>query len=140
MIREMWRRILSQSDGKDEVETPKDQTFTFLLRYKNLDVGVLSLDQGRWTFKYTDEFRAQSEIEPLVGFSDAHRTYSSRELWCFFSVRIPSLDQPAIEKAIRNERLDRTNSAELLKRFGERTIANPFVLEVANSRQQPHMG
>jgi hypothetical protein len=56
------------------------------------------------------------------------KEYTSPTLWPFFRVRIPGLKQPAVREIILKENLDIENEAALLKRFGERTISNRYIL------------
>lgn len=130
MIRKAVRYIWSQlrAEGQEEIETPRDVDATFVLQYNDLTIGTLRLQKGIWRFAYSAEFRKQSEIQPLVSFPDTARVYESKDLWPFFMARIPGLSQPEVQETIRNEKLDEHNSVDLLKRFGERTISNPFVL------------
>lgn len=108
---------------------PEQERQTFVLHIGNLPVGELSCSDGHWTFKYTPQFKARSEeFYPIVGFPDLEKTYESDSLWPFFLVRIPGLGQPEVKETIAKENLDVTNEAQLLRRFGERTLANPFVL------------
>jgi len=66
-----------------------------------------------------------------VDFPDPARTYERDVLWPFFLSRIPSPSQPEVQRAIAAEHLDVRNQVAMLRRFGERTIANPFILKAA---------
>jgi HipA-like protein len=130
----MWnalkRRLLDRwTEGKERIETPKEYRAEFVLQYDGLDVGHLKLQDGQWVFTYTDAFRQQSEIKPLLEFPDPVRTYRALDLWPFFRYRIPSIAQPQVKEQIEREHLDEHNAAQLLDHFGRRTAANPFVLE-----------
>jgi hypothetical protein len=59
------------------------------------------------------------------------RSLSKPNLWQFFAMRIPSLEQPEIEEILEREHIEELNSIRLLERFGKRTIANPFELKLA---------
>lgn len=100
----------------------------FHLIYQGLLVGVLSVSDGHWTFCYSDEFRRQQKLRPIVEFPDLNKTYTSDELWPFFGMRIPSLKQTSIHDIVVEEKIDEADEAQLLRRFGKRTIANPFEL------------
>jgi HipA-like protein len=88
----------------------------------------LTVIDGRWRFEYSEEFRRQKHLRPIVGFGDLVKTYESDELWPFFAMRIPGLKQTAVQDIIRKEHIDATNEVQLLRRFGRRTVANPFEL------------
>lgn len=64
----------------------------------------------------------------LTEFPVAAGPFYSDVLWPFFMARIPSLAQPDVQDEIKRRGIDRSDSVQLLKAFGERTIANPFVL------------
>lgn len=128
------KALLSRAEGQDNLKTLSQQEATFLLFFrnvdkKNLDIGKLWLRDGYWHFEYTESFKKQSHFEPLPDFPQLEKLYRSHQLWPFFSLRIPSLKQPQIEKTILREGLDRDNEVELLSYFGKRTIANPFQLK-----------
>lgn len=136
----LLRRIISRHDETTRKSNVK-RIAVFHLSYgpDKLDVGRLVFNDGEWTFEYTDDFRRQSEVKPMIGFSDVNRVYVSDELWPFFTLRIPSLQQPAAKKAVQ-EAVERgeiqkehaTDDVELLGFFGKRSVANSFELEVAN--------
>lgn len=100
---------------------------SFCLRYKNLDVGSLFFSDGMWTFRYADDFK-HSGLRTITEFPDVTKTYRSSELWPFFLMRIPSLRQADIRSIVATENIDEHDEAKLLKRFGRKTVANPFEL------------
>jgi HipA-like protein len=117
-----------------EVVTPTDARATFSLRLGTLPVGVLSIERGEWTFSYAPEFSARIDMRPLPIFPDVNKVYHSHELWSFFRMRVPSLKQPSIRKIVDQEGIDSNDQVQLLKRFGRRTISNPFELIEVNSQ------
>lgn len=126
MMKEVSTNPLQKSDS-----VIADLWQCFRLSLGKLTVGELSYDGERWTFHYTEPFKTRSEeFYPIVGFSDLDKTYQSKALWPFFLVRIPGLGQPEVQEVIAREGLDATDEAQLLRRFGERTLANPFMLKV----------
>lgn len=127
---DVLKRFLSQfrAEGQEAVTTPKDVSVIFRLTYQDLAIGNLTLERGEWEFAYTPEFQAQSSVQPLVGFPDVNKRYRSETLWPFFMTRIPSADQPQVQAAVKGEGLDVSSDVQLLKRFGTRTISNPFIL------------
>jgi len=94
-------------------------------------VGTLSAADGLWKFEYSDEFRQQDELRPLVEFPDVDKDYESKELWQFFVMRIPSPEQPEVEEILKREHIKEDDAVSLLRRFGEHTITNPFRLRAA---------
>jgi HipA-like protein len=85
------------------------------------------VQESLWQFEYSDEFK-RSDLRPIVEFSDVEKVYQSKELWQFFAMRIPSPEQPEVEEILRREQIEEHDAVKLLKRFGGRTIANPFEL------------
>ena len=120
---------LFRQEGHEHILTPQHEKARFELRYGDLAMGHLWLDEGVWHFAYTPEFRRQEAVKPLVDFPDTAKQYTSQALWPFFQFRIPSLEQPAVQRAIEEKALDEHDEVQLLRAFGKTTISNPFVLD-----------
>src|SRR6266567_1165347 len=88
-----------------ELETPRGTHAEFLLKYKDLTIGTLCIQDGEWVFKYSPEFRRQDELRPIVEFQDVNKTYTSEALWPFFQMRIPSRSQASVERVIQSEKI-----------------------------------
>jgi HipA-like protein len=122
------KKFFSKSEGV-EAKLPLTEKDTFVLKVDDLDLGILQCENGEWLFHYTDEFKQhQDEYSRIIGFSDLNKEYKSHSLWPFFSIRIPGLKQPAIREILKEENIDEQNEAALLRRFGRKTIANPYEL------------
>lgn len=93
-----------------------------------LEIGVLRAANGEWVFTYSDAFRAQREIQPIVDFPNTDREYRSQTLSPFFALRIPGRNQPVVREFIHQHPSARMDEEILLKKFGLRSIANPFRL------------
>lgn len=126
--KKLFKYLNQHSEGHEDLETPSGIKAEFELKYKSLTVGYLELNDGVWKFSYSSEFKDQDELRPIVQFPDTYKVYKNEELWPFFTIRIPGLNQPEIENIIESENIDRSNEVELLKRFGEKTISNPYEL------------
>jgi HipA-like protein len=113
------------------VQAPPEVRAEFKLFYEDLLVGTLSVADATWRFKYSEDFKKQDELRPLVEFPDVEQVYESKELWQFFVMRIPSPEQAEVEEILKREHIKEDDAVSLLKRFGERTIANPFRLKAA---------
>ena len=122
-LKHLWK-----ADGQEELATPKEGKAAFRLMYEDLEIGLLTLSEGIWRFAYSEDFKAQSRLKPLVDFPDVNKTYRYEELPPFFVQRIPGLGQPKVQKIILEEKIDAHNEVELLKRFGKLSISNPFQL------------
>lgn len=133
----MIRKFINWFSKNDEeydmrVHLPENEKAKFFLIVDDIRVGVLQCESGEWYFKYTDDFKRHSdEYNRIVGFPDLDKTYKNKILWPFFQVRIPELKQPAIQEILEEENIDETNEVALLKRFGKKTIANPYELVLA---------
>lgn len=113
------------------IHAPVGVRAKFLLKYSDLVVGTLTVEDETWHFEYSEEFKRQEQLRPLVEFPELEKSYHSKELWQFFAMRIPSAEQPEIGEIIQREKIPEDDAVRLLKRFGARTIANPFELTLA---------
>jgi HipA-like protein len=122
----MLRKLYNWLAGVEPL--PVEEKLALKVMYGTREIGTLCADKGEWTFSYSDEFRKQSEIKPIIDFPDVKRQYRSRTLWPFFALRIPSPEQPAVREFIQSQPHEKADEGILLKEFGERSIANPFRL------------
>jgi HipA-like protein len=122
-----WYKSLLPN-GLENMSNPNGGQHKFTLVYGDLTIGILTYAESEWTYAYTDQFQEQSTIRPLLDFPDITRTYTSPYLWPFFALRIPGLGQPAVQKIIAEKEIEQSNIVDLLKEFGQKTIANPFEL------------
>ena len=125
-------RFIEWLGFKNSVQAPPGVRATFNLKYGDLLIGTLSVHDGIWSFEYSDEFRQHHLLRPIVGFPDVNISYQSSELWQFFVSRIPSPEREEVEEILKREHIKQDDAVSLLKRFGRRTVANPFHLEIAN--------
>lgn len=84
-------------------------------------VGTLCYMDNIWTFSYSEEFKAQDDIAPLVNFPDKERVYKSGQLWPFFASRLPG-------NAKLKEDAEDADILTLLQKYGKHVITNPYVL------------
>lgn len=120
---------LLKPDGHDELKTPNSSA-EFALLFEHLPVGLLSLENGIWSFRYTVEFKRQSRIKPLPEFPILDNVYHSKTLWPFFAFRIPGMNQPQAKDLAQKKGITEGNIVELLDLFGRKSINNPFELEL----------
>ncbi len=100
----------------------------FVLWFRKVPILRLGFVGGVWELEYTEQFKAQSRLLPIVCFPDVDRVYRSGKLWPFFSVRIPSIARPEVQRTVREEHLDYDDVAAMLRRFGRKSVADPFEL------------
>jgi HipA-like protein len=124
-LAKLWRRWGSKRKPSPPVVTLKA---VFFLMYGDIQVGKLVRDGGRWKFTYSEEFKKRDDLRPITQFPDKEKEYAEDELWPFFEMRIPSLKQSSVQRIVKGENIDEKDEVALLKRFGRRTISNPFEL------------
>lgn len=130
-MKSIFKRLFSKTEDSPLISLPKEESAIFKLKVDNLIVGTLRCEDGIWEFKYTEEFKERSDIYNLIaGFSDLNKVYSSDSLWPFFQTRIPGLKQPAVIEILNKENIDKSNEYQLLKRFGKKSISNPYELDL----------
>jgi len=120
-----------KAEGAQEIQTPQNLSIIFELKYKELMIGFLKLHDEVWTYEYSEDFKLQHDIQPLTDFPDMNKVYKSKDLLPYFLQRIPSLSQPKVKEVIKKEKIDTSSDVELLKRFGRKSITNPFKLQPA---------
>lgn len=121
-----FEKILARlfwSESQNDMVLATEDDATFNVNLGKLLVGTLLYSAGVWYFSYSNEFKLQNRILPLANFPSKDKEYSTRDLWPFFASRIPSNAQLQIEKDKPKE-----DAVTLLRRFGRRTVANPYEL------------
>lgn len=120
------KKILARlfwSESQNDMVLATEDDATFNVNLGKLLVGTLLYSAGVWYFSYSNEFKLQNRILPLANFPSKDKEYSTRDLWPFFASRIPSNAQLQIEKDKPKE-----DAVTLLRKFGRRTVANPYEL------------
>jgi len=127
----LLKRLINKGEYKSikPAEFDFNDDIKFTLKIADLNIGYLSVENDLWIFMYSKEFKNQNQYARLTGFSDLNKVYKSDELWPFFKIRIPGLKQPMIRDIIKSEQLDGSNEAVLLRRFGWKSMSNPYLLE-----------
>ena len=127
MIKKILNKIW-KVEGMEFTDAPSASKGLFHLKYGDFLIGVLTYEGNVWTFEYSNEFRNQGNINPIIDFPDVSKVYKNNDLWPFFASRIPSINQEFQLKKIRKANIDSNDAVELLKLFGSETITNPFKL------------
>jgi len=121
-----FKKVLARlfwSESQNEMVLTPDNDAKFHVNLGRLFVGTLLYSDGIWYFNYSEEFKMQNRILPLANFPSKEKEYSAKELWPFFASRIPSNAQLQLDKDTPQEDI-----VTLLRRFGRRTVANPYEL------------
>lgn len=124
-------KALWHTEGMENRNIPDEINIQFVLSYNKLVIGYLSVNHGIWAFEYSEDFKKQKEILPLSNFPNKETVYSSEELWPFFATRIPSVAQLEPKAKISHHEISERNEVNLLRKYGQRTITNPYILEAA---------
>ncbi len=121
------KMLVPDSDEQEiELSAPDDKSAQFNLVYKKIDIGVLHVSNGLWSFEYSPEFKEQDKLNPIVGFPDKYKVYQQETLFPYFASRIPSLQRLKIQNLITSK--DSTDVVSLLETFGKSVITNPYQL------------
>jgi HipA-like protein len=126
MIQRVFQSFYSWFSGVQPL--PHNETFSFQILLDDLEVGTLRAEKGEWVFAYSDAFRHQDKISPIVDFPVLDREYRGKSLWPFFALRIPSPKQAVVREFIECQPDHVVDQGMLLRQFGSRSIANPFRL------------
>ncbi|HCN82768.1 MAG TPA: hypothetical protein DIT07_03990 [Sphingobacteriaceae bacterium] len=127
----LLKKLFSKGDEPVITHLPEEENATFELKVDKIKIGILHCEHGEWQFKYTDEFKQhKDEYNRIIGFPDLDKVYKDVTLWPFFQTRIPGLKQPEVREIIEKEKINVENEAALLKRFGKKTISNPYELDL----------
>lgn len=126
LINKIWK-----VDGMDYSDTPSNSKGTFNLYFGDQLIGILAYDNSIWTFRYSNEYKENQTLNPIIDFPNPEKTYESEHLWPFFASRIPTLNQPFHLKKVRKAKIKANDSVGLLRLFGNETITNPFKLQPA---------
>lgn len=110
----------SHSDGLSQAVKGSKGRFDLMLG--SMLVGVLLYENGMWSFSYSDEYKAQSQYEPLVNFPNLDQVYKSDQLWPFFASRLPGVSE------LNEEERKHPDVLALLKKYGQHVITNPYKL------------
>ncbi|KIX21629.1 hypothetical protein SY27_07980 [Flavobacterium sp. 316] len=120
---------LNNTNEKFNLSSSKEE-HVFVLKYNNHLIGTLKYFNNEWVFYYSDWFKNQNEFRHLLEFPNKEKEYKTKELWPFFSNRIPSIKQPKMQVYLE-ENANKVNTVDLLEKFGTYSVNNPYKLELA---------
>lgn len=58
----------------------------FELKYKEVIIGYLEYKDNQWSFEYSEEFKTQSELAPIVSFPDVSKNMKVKNCGHFSQV------------------------------------------------------
>lgn len=129
-IKNIFKKKDPKMNYEKGIKSLTEENAVFELKYKNLLIGTLEykFKEDEWYFEYSTEFKSQNKIAPILSFPNTDKVYSGKELWSFFSSRIPDNTS---ESTDNKEKESNSSLITLLKSYGQKTITNPFDLSVA---------
>lgn len=117
------------NDSDFQIEENKNRDYgKFELLFNKRIIGTLEYLNSKWVYTYSDEFKKEQFVLPLIDFPDVNKAYEFTELMPFFASRIPNLNQPFHDKKIRKYNANKKDVISLLMIFGHKSINNPFDL------------
>lgn len=119
---------VGEGNFRNEVEHTSEKKFK--LTFHGKSIGTLEYGNSNWIFKYTEEYKAEQFVKPIIDFPDIDKIYQFTELSPFFASRIPNLNQPFHQKKLEKYNGSKDDLASLLQIFGQRSINNPFSLKL----------
>ncbi len=117
---------IGEDFSSDNLKSKKEARF--ILKYKEKEIGVLEHKKEKWLFKYSEQYKKEQFIKPLIDFPIIEKNYEFEELPPFFAARIPNLNQPFHFKKLLKYNGDKNDLVSLLEIFGQKSINNPFEL------------
>jgi HipA-like protein len=115
-------KLFWHDSDETNLQAVKGSKGRFDLLLGNMPVGILSYEDGIWSFVYTDEYKQQNHYEPLVNFPNLNQEYKSEQLWPFFASRLPGVSE------LKGEGTSSSDVLSLLRKYGQHVITNPYKL------------
>ncbi|MBN4085245.1 HipA N-terminal domain-containing protein [Flavobacteriaceae bacterium AH-315-B10] len=130
-IKNIFKKLTPWSGDEDFLSklNPNNEDGKFELSYEDKLIGTLEFAEDTWIFKYSEEYKKELFVLPMIDFPDVNKKYVFDELMPFFATRIPNLNQPYHEHKLEKLEGDKKSLVSLLKIFGEKSINNPFELK-----------
>lgn len=115
-------KVFWHDSDETNLQAVKGSKGRFDLMLGDLLVGVLLYVDGTWSFTYSDEYKAQDKLEPLINFPNLDQVYKSDQLWPFFASRLPGVSE------LKEKERESMDVLSLLKKYGRHVITNPYKL------------
>jgi HipA-like protein len=94
-------------------------------------IGVLWQERGEFVFRYDLAFARSPGAKAISAFPDLEDTYTSRQLWPFFAVRIPPPERADVRDVLAKHGIKPEQTLEVLGTVAKRSISNPYQLDLA---------
>ncbi len=96
-------------------------------------IGTLMQEHSEFVFRYDSKFSAAADARPIAAFPDLGEEYRSRELWPFFSVRIPPVDREDVRAAMERLKIGADDTLRLLGKLSQRTVTTPYRFDLVEA-------
>jgi HipA-like protein len=129
-IKKLLTKLTPWSIGEDfsSKNLKRKKEARFIITYNGKTIGILEHKGNKWIFKYSEQYKKEQFVAPLIDFPIVDKNYEFEELSPFFAARIPNLNQPFHLKKLSKYEGDKNDLVSLLEIFGKKSINNPFEL------------
>ena len=104
---------------------------TLKILYNGQQIAELTLDNGRYTFRYLDAFHRLA-LQPLPGLDPfKNPPYEGRELPLYFRERLPDMRRPDVKRLMQQFRIPEDKVLLLLATLGRHTVTDPFEFQLS---------
>ena len=95
-------------------------------------VGRLSQEKSEEKSEFVFRYDPGYHREPISAFPDLDKEYRSRELWPFFSARIPPIDREDMREAIAAFNIKSDQPIEILGKVARFSVTSPYEFQLNN--------
>lgn len=96
-------------------------------------VGRLSQEKGEEQSEFVFRYDPDYHKEPISDFPYLDREYRAKNLWPFFSARIPPIDREDIREAIKALNIQSDQPLEILGKVARVSITSPYEFQLEGS-------
>lgn len=101
------------------------------LEDKDRLIGTLECHGGKFVFRYHENYDGHA----ISAFPRTDREYKSKDLWPFFSVRIPPLERADVSQEIMDKQIGEDQIIELLATVAKSSATNPYHFRLASVKE-----
>ncbi len=93
-------------------------------------VGRLSQEKREGGSEFVFRYDPDYQEEPISAFPDLNKKYRSRELWPFFSARIPPIGREDMREAIEASHIRSDHPIEILGKIARFSVTSPYEFQL----------
>lgn len=90
-------------------------------------IGILECHDGEFIFRYHEKYDGYA----ISAFPKMDKKYKSKDLWPFFSSRIPPLEREDVHREIKDRQIGEDQIIELLATVAKSSATNPYQFRLA---------